>query len=85
MRLKNKESESAFLPKLTITNAAIKTSSKVGVLVKSQNFFLHFCDTNKIKGHILKNCNVQSLSLTFSKNVMKLSCFARLKKYIKAS
>ena len=51
MRLKNtisadEESESAFVSKLTIANAALKTSSKVESW-SNLNLLMHFSDTNK--------------------------------------
>ena len=65
MRLKNtinsdEESESAFVSKLTIANAALKSSSKV-VLVKSLKFLCILLTLTRVEGDIFNDYHAQGL------------------------
>ena len=65
MRLKNtinsdEESESAFVSKLTIANAALKSSSKV-VLVKLSKFLCILVTLIRVEGDIFNVYHAQSL------------------------
>ena len=79
MRLKNtinsdEESESAFVSKLTIANAALKSSSKV-VLVKSFKFLCILVTLTRVEGDIVNDHHAQSFELGFLKNNNQVDLF----------